>query len=113
MDPDFRAVCDDLRRDHARRCFRRAVQYNQFAHNEAIQGRSQCFQMKARCIERAIRLAPEALYVDDFQLAGGGVVGITFPGLGRLHIKLGTLSGDIKEFIWRQIKDQCSPRLCG
>ena len=108
MIPAFSAVCHNLKRLHARRCFAQAVRYNRLAHDDAVRGKRACFAMKARCIEAAIRLAPEAVYVDDFQLAGGGIVGITFPEIGRLHVKLAGLSEYGQQFVWTQIKKQCS-----
>ncbi len=64
--------------------------------------------MKTQLIEQTIRLAPEAVYIDEFSLEGGGVTGITMPGVGRLHVKLGELSEEGRAFVWKQICQQCS-----
>ncbi len=87
--------------------FVRARRLNAVPHEPAAWGRTSAFRHKCRAVENAIRLAPESLYVDDFQLRRGGTVGITMPGEGRLHVKLGALSQAAREFVWRQILLQC------
>jgi hypothetical protein len=105
---DFSRLCSETRRTHSKSCFRKAITYNDFAHQVVMSGRKECFAMKTRYVENAIRLAPEAVYVDDFQLTGGGLIGIAYPGVGRLHLKLGDLSEDVQQFVWNQIRLQCS-----
>jgi len=109
MPQPFREICEELRRPHARACFRKAISYNRFAHASMSSCAGHWFKIKTSLVETAIRLALEALYIDDFQLGGGGIVGVTFPGVGRLHVRLGNLANDIQEFVWNQIRLQCSP----
>jgi len=108
MAGSFKEICDSLRATHARQCFLKAGLYNRFAHNEKVRGRQWCYKMKTCNIEAAIHLAPEALFVDEFRPTGGGLVGITFRGLGRLHVKWRALSEPARQFVWTQMGDQCS-----
>jgi hypothetical protein len=107
MASSFKEICDSLRTAHARKCFLKAKLYNRFAHDAQVRGRQKCYKMKTCNIETAIHLAPEALFVDEFLPVGGGLVGITFRGLGRLHVKWRALSDPARQFVWMQMRDRC------
>ncbi len=108
MNISFRSLCYGLERPHTKACFRRAMQLNRFAHDTKVRGTRVCFKMKTLAVEQAIRLAPDALYVSEFQLPVGGTVGVTWPGVGRLHVKLKNLASDTRQWVWKQICLQCA-----
>ena len=113
MSISFKSLCSELERPHARACFGRAMRLNRIAHGANTRGRRVCFKMKTLAVEQAIRLAPDALYVDDFQLPGGGTIGVSWPGVGRLHVKLKNLASDTRQWVWKQICLQCARAVDG
>jgi hypothetical protein len=100
----FREFCAARRFPDAESCFRRALRFNRFAHDNAVGGRSTCYEMKTKAVEQAIRLSPSSLCVDDFRLAGDVLVGISLPGVGRVHLRLGDLTAETKEWVWRRLR---------
>lgn len=110
MNKTFSQQCQDLRRPHAAVCFTRAILLNKLAHGPGTSGRSKCFQLKTRFVEESIRLAPEAVFLDDFQLRGG-TVGVTYPTLGRLHVRLGDLNADTQQWVFHQIRMHCQRKV--
>jgi len=95
----------------AQRCFREAMLLNRLAHSRKVAGRQTCFRRKTALVVHAIRLAPEIIVLDELRLLRGGVAGLLYPGVGRLHVKLHELPADVHHVLWAKLENSCRPRL--
>ena len=93
----------------AESCFREAMLLNRLAHSPGVRGRRACFRRKTERVVRAIRLAPEAIIVDEVRVVNGQVVGLTFPKVGRLHVKWLELPDEIRCLLWAKLGESLSP----
>lgn len=103
MSPTFAERCQADRRQDAITCFERGMCLNRLAHSPGVAGRRTCFAFKTRASEHAIGLLPDEIVVDEFRPLSG-IVGITFRGVGKVHLKYRSRRDETKRWVWQQLR---------